>query len=519
MTPEETFNQQVWTILQEIKEENLATGRNKPVKYRFGHFVGAGIIPRDRTESILLKLQEWDALKVRDNPFVPPIPADDEIYLDILQPKFDEIYKKYRELCNSERDSDDITKISITDSSTFKNIPIKVLITDLTSKYHEIEKETNQTQFFIKIAHYGQYILEDEAAISVLRPLYQESKDDAKPYIHAYEEFIKEWEDYAKDLLENAKIAGIEENPNNPLDNDASRVKNGLNLIDKKEDPSLWDFGLDYFFTPYQYLVWKFNKIDKSDLLIPKHFDKGSQELKIHPFYSNARDEWDKFKYSREAKVWWAHYQVCRLATGILDLKERAAYFKDDNIIDGFYKYEFSELARGGLSGAPIVLHKNKYEVWIKRLHEYLIPRLENFQNEEKVVLQKQNEPSEKLATPSIPVKDARLDGQNYFLELNNGEEIISFKSKKKGEGLEKETKQFKVLFHLWEFRWEFKNGKVLKKGEFVSLDNLAKASNSESTEAAYKHIQRLNTLFKSKGVAIEIMGENEKYRLIINKA
>jgi len=43
--------------------------------------------------------------------------------------------------------------------------------------------------------------------------------------------------------------------------------------------------------------------------------------------------------------------------------------------------------------------------------------------------------------------------------------------------------------------------------------------SGSESTEAAYKHIQRLNNRFKGEGVAIEIAGENKKYRLIINIA
>ncbi|TSC79985.1 MAG: hypothetical protein G01um101429_297 [Parcubacteria group bacterium Gr01-1014_29] len=121
--------------------------------------------------------------------------------------------------------------------------------------------------------------------------------------------------------------------------------------------------------------------------------------------------------------------------------------------------------------------------------------------------------------TISIKIKDARLDEQNYLLEINNGEKIISFKSKKKGEGLEKETKQFKILYHLWEFRWELKDGKVLKKGDFTSLDNLVRGSGSESTEAAYKHIQRLNKRFKNESVAIEIAGENEKYRLIINKA
>ncbi len=95
MTPEERFNQQVWEILQDVKEESLATKQGQPVKHRTPHIQGAGIIPKERRIDILFKLQEWGILRVRDNPFEPPIPADDEIYLDLIQPKFDEIYSLY----------------------------------------------------------------------------------------------------------------------------------------------------------------------------------------------------------------------------------------------------------------------------------------------------------------------------------------------------------------------------------------------------------------------------------------
>ena len=58
----------------------------------------------------------------------------------------------------------------------------------------------------------------------------------------------------------------------------------------------------------------------------------------------------------------------------------------------------------------------------------------------------------------------------------------------------------------------------VLKKGDYASLENLVKGSGSGSTEAAYKHIQRLNNRFRNEGVAIEIRGKNGKYRLVVNK-
>jgi len=138
--------------------------------------------------------------------------------------------------------------------------------------------------------------------------------------------------------------------------------------------------------------------------------------------------------------------------------------------------------------------------------------------NIEKLKRYKKTQGNSETNKTTITIKNIRLDDENYFLEINDGEKIIPFKSRKKGKGLGKETKQFKILYHLWDFRWELKDDNVLKKGEFVSLDNLARGSGSESKGAAHKHIQRLNTRFENEGVAIKISGENEKYRLIINK-
>lgn len=102
MTPKERFDQDTWEVLQKIEGENLITEKNKPVKYKFPNFQGVGILSKDRVVSILFKMQELGVLLVRDNPWEPPIPADDEIYLDLIQPKFEELYKKYeREQSNA----------------------------------------------------------------------------------------------------------------------------------------------------------------------------------------------------------------------------------------------------------------------------------------------------------------------------------------------------------------------------------------------------------------------------------
>ena len=135
-----------------------------------------------------------------------------------------------------------------------------------------------------------------------------------------------------------------------------------------------------------------------------------------------------------------------------------------------------------------------------------------------------------------LPIKDIRMDEDNYLLEVNGGERFLSFRSRKKIKTAEpeeyltpqekehlkrevKKTRQWKVLFYLWDCRWEVKNNKILRKGDFFSLANLRRVTGCKTTGAVQQHIKRLNGRFKYEGLAIEITGENEKHRLIINKA
>ena len=135
-----------------------------------------------------------------------------------------------------------------------------------------------------------------------------------------------------------------------------------------------------------------------------------------------------------------------------------------------------------------------------------------------------------------LPIREIRMDEDNCFLEINGGERFVSFRSKKKIKKSEpeeyltpeekdhlkreiKKTKQWKVLFHLWEFRWEMKGGKVLRSGDVFTLANLRRMTECETTGAVKQHIKRLNNRFKNDGLSIEIIGENEKYRLVINNA
>ncbi|OGM30874.1 hypothetical protein A2630_02655 [Candidatus Woesebacteria bacterium RIFCSPHIGHO2_01_FULL_44_10] len=256
----------------------------------------------------------------------------------------------------------------------YYDVDAKIAAADLDSLFKEIEQEKDRVQFFIKIAHYGEYIQENRFTSEALSILYDEARDDARKYLEEWKDFVKIWKKYAKDLLIKAKEAGIKDNPADPFSNEIASITNHL----KDKDTSIWETDLSYYYLPYQTLIWKFKEKDKEILLKPKHLDPKEGFVMLYPYYVKAGDEWDKFKLSREAKVWWAHYQICRLAAGVLGLKEQESYFKRDNIIDDFYKYEFKEVAKGNVNRTPIVLHEAKYKVWISRLHNFLMPRLQN---------------------------------------------------------------------------------------------------------------------------------------------
>jgi hypothetical protein len=125
---------------------------------------------------------------------------------------------------------------------------------------------------------------------------------------------------------------------------------------------------------------------------------------------------------------------------------------------------------------------------------------------------------NEKNIEPSLEkIKSLRLDEKNRLIEINKGERIISFKSRKKEEDSgDEDTKQFKILFYLWDFRWEMRDGKVKQKGDFASLKNLTKNSGCKTEKATYQHIKRLNAVFKKNGLAIKITGENGNFRIVM---
>jgi len=121
------------------------------------------------------------------------------------------------------------------------------------------------------------------------------------------------------------------------------------------------------------------------------------------------------------------------------------------------------------------------------------------------------------LDSDPYKVKSLQLNESQYLLEINDGERFIPFKSKKGKEGIEKETKLFRILYHLWDFRTEFKNNKkITGENYWVTIENLKIESGCESIDATYKQIKRLENKLKKNNLPIQIDATNGKYRLVV---
>ena len=97
MTPEEKFNLYIWWLLKRIKDEHLATTSNTPVEFHTGnveYLDGSGIPSIDKRNKLMLKLQELGAIKILEEPRYI-IGTGTIFVIEVLQPKFDEIYKKF----------------------------------------------------------------------------------------------------------------------------------------------------------------------------------------------------------------------------------------------------------------------------------------------------------------------------------------------------------------------------------------------------------------------------------------
>jgi len=579
MTPEEKFNREVWWTLKVIKGEYLltTTGENAEIDMNRATNRDADAPPTDDVAKCVRKLEEWGAFTVvrkydaNDTYFTDDWNGASYFELAINQQKFDELYRIYERGGSYPKNQEEKTT-----AATSKNKPIirEKTLELIAKKIGDLDSRGNLIKFLVDCGVDDmEFIFTSEAKWqmvldAMLRLASSQKKGDKEvlfkiigeavhPLMHkgdesSAEELRKEFDSYLKydnigiaydkasgtylalknageDEIENMMFTEIEE-----LEERAKKQLEVLCQPENKEKVSL----LRKAYQSLMNVVYVFCENPTHPTIeLNNHFqflsrlvNKTVNELGLSGAFEPPFGRNEHFFYLPFTNLFAAekHYREQGEELGWRKLRpEMNAMYGD---IEAIYQE---------VSGSDILAESDKQEkineiqLYLSKLKEKSVEIKKEQKIEEKPVakieitnwppLQLGNVSKNKLNDGQIltlvPIKDARLDELNHYLELNGGDTIISFKSKKSGNGLEKETKQFKILYQLWDFRWELKNGAVLKKGDYSSLTNLATASKSESTDAAYKHIQRLNERFKKAGVAIEIDGENEKYRLVINKA
>lgn len=283
-----------------------------------------------------------------------------------------EALNKYKETLVLEREDPSDKKLVQVVSQSNNDLSPDILQSDLESQYEAIINEKKDDKFFIKVANYGRYILEHSELDYFIQPLYKQSKDDVVGYQQECDTFWEKWKEFAEDLIQKAKEGGIKDDPDDPFDNQIAELKGKL-----QEKPSYDEDYLGWYYRPYSELIEKIKKAGKKNLIKDKHL-KTENEIEypvLFDYYNKAGEEWNKFKTVREEQVWWAHYQIMRLTYGALELEDKRLYFDNDNIVDTIYAYEFRQIAKGEATHLQIVRRSN-FEEWLKRLHNYLKPRL-----------------------------------------------------------------------------------------------------------------------------------------------
>jgi len=253
---------------------------------------------------------------------------------------------------------------------TITKSDIEVFVSDLKAKYKLIRDDKNDDRFYTKISQYGKYLLDNKLHPGLYQELYKAAKKDMIPYKKAARRYVNQWKVLAPDLLLQAEKAGFKDDPKDPFSSQIGELTNKL----KEPNLNFYDKELQSFNTPYRFLVEKFRKEGKINMISKKHLDPELMP-RLHHYHLRADNEWDKFKRHRGVSTWWAHYNIMRLTHGVYELDDKGEYFSQDDIVSGLYRHEFRKIA-SGQGSTLVILKRDKFDDWIYDFHKYTLSRL-----------------------------------------------------------------------------------------------------------------------------------------------
>ena len=519
MNIEEEFGKKIWWILREIKKEQLLTREGGLIEFRLRNSnkkLKKSYLwcPSLETQLKLLeKLKEWGIITYE---LIEDIFKDSDIInptlyrLSIKQPNFDELYKKYERMNNAPFFNDNLLNDMASENLIMNSIILGLFQDD---KFHS-HNNKNSENFCIDILN-GLTIREIESGFFFEKKLIDLIKSSKKiekitaPYVNKIKNKIKELE---RDCWFQIKTIKLETYVKWHIDKDLCESKiypegtlltTLIKIQAKKID---WNKFIKYISDEYE----------KTHLDWDNIYSINKQKNELIQIIDQKRKELD-----RDENLVLA-FNMFNFSLGKIQLLKILQELEVEGfiVIDGFRIHcpeDYTQKIFHGL----ISVKRHAYlslKAKISTTHKFKEATKNIDNNGKRLIIQTDKKIGENLQKNIIPIKNIRIDKNNFLLEINEGEENVFFKTKQKGTGLEKETKLFKILYHLWDFRKELKNNKIIQKGDYVLLDNLTKGSNSTSKDATYKNITRLNKRFEDKGLAIKIEGKLGKYQLVIQK-
>lgn len=374
-----------------------------------------------------------------------------------------------------------------------------IVIADLESRYKKIVEEKNNGRLFLKIADYGKYLVEindylDEINLSLI----EDSKSDRKRFDDSFDNFINIWKPLAKDLLSLATDNNIVDDINNPFSNGIRQVTEELK---NPTSPELLFGDVESFYSPYVEIIEKFKEKGIEKKLLNKHINKNNEFI-LYESYKVTKDEWEKFKNRRELMVWWAHYNILRMAFGVYQMDGVENFFKQNRIIDSIYQWEFDQISQGYTQNL-IILKENKFRDWLDILHNYLIPRLESIP-ENKFGLS--NKTEDQTIQPIPNGWSLEEQGNKLILKKNKADFFVFPKS---------DSNKCKYFKKIWE-----KNGKKVGFKELYNSTGLIypdkKGENNKVNKLIRDTLRKLNKEFENKNIPIKLI-EEKGYRINFN--
>ena len=250
MTPiEEKFNKDIGFVLHKIKEQALYTAKDYPIVYYINLLSMATNPLPEREGPLLKKIEEWEGITITGEDAVPDRIMIEgwNVYLNINQPKFDELFNKY---------------YSVEPTAEIKPVR-KTAVVKPTKKFpHKLPAGTKWEDFFIKF-------LDDNKVLVQVKGLAEEldykamdlaDKRSGKPDI--------QWAFFRILSKENGEVSWSSQNSNDNFKKVKERLANKLQSY----------FGIDY--DPfYPYSEGKSYKIKVT--LLPSEDPQGTKGAKL----------------------------------------------------------------------------------------------------------------------------------------------------------------------------------------------------------------------------------------------